>query len=582
MASLRYFIFILFLIPALSPVSAQSNMLFTNPDILPVLKGEYDPAGYMPAEIIDSPDLISSMLPQDISPDSMKSILFVLSSFKTRNTGSDTLSATEGIGAARTWILGQFDRYSEARDGRLLTGYFQFDQDVCGMGRHKNVVAVLPGRDTIDPSFILIEGHFDSRCEDGCDIDCVAEGMEDNGSGTALVMELARVMSRFVFDHTIIFMPTTGEEQGLVGANAFAQFAVDEGLDIKAVLNNDVIGGIICGETSSPPSCPGLNHIDSTQVRLFSNGGFNSPHKSLARFIKLQYDEMIRPGAEVPMMITLMTAEDRAGRGGDHIPFREQGFPAMRFTSANEHGDAGVNETDYSDRQHTTNDILGVDTDGDEMIDSFFVDFNYLARNATINGNAAAMAALGPRTPQIASASQDGDVCFVSIDDPYETGEYVIGLRVDLHDFDTLYRLSGATSGFFTLPDKELYIFLSVASVDSNGIESLFSEEESVFLTSVNEIGDKETGLRLFQNIPNPFDEATMISFYADRVPDYRKAAIEISDPSGRHVNSLPVSIREGINEVVYQHGYGQTGMMYYSLVIDGRIVETRSMQFVK
>jgi hypothetical protein len=282
------------------------------------------------------------------------------------------------------------------------------------------------------------------------------------------------------------------------------------------------------------------------------------------------------------MMITLMTAEDRAGRGGDHIPFRERGFAAMRFTSANEHGDAGVDEPGYSDRQHTTNDILGVDTDGDEVIDSFFVDFNYLARNATINGNAAAMAALGPRTPQITSASQDGDVCFVSIDDPYETGEYVIGLRVDFHDFDTLYRLSGAMSGFFTLPDKELYIFLSVAAVDSNGVESLFSEEESVFLTSTKEFTNNDIGIRLFQNIPNPFDEATMISFYADRVPYYRKAAIEISDPSGRHLKSLPVSIREGINEVVYRHGYGQTGTMYYSLVIDGRIVETKSMQFAE
>ena len=250
---------------------------------------------------------------------------------------------------------------------------------------------------------------MDSRCEDNCDIHCPAHGMEDNGSGVALVIELARVMSRYVFDHTIVFMTVTGEEQGLAGSNAFSDYALAQGLAIKAVFNNDIVGGIICGETSSPPSCPGLNHIDSTQVRLFSHGGFNSPHKALSRFIKLEYQEMIRPLSAVPMLLTIMSAEDRTGRGSDHIPFRENGYYAMRFCSANEHGNADVSDPEYHDRQHTTNDILGVDTDGDLEIDSFFVDFNYLARNTIINGNSAAMAALGPETPTLIHAGQDGD-----------------------------------------------------------------------------------------------------------------------------------------------------------------------------
>src|SRR5690606_35093373 len=125
-----------------------------------------------------------------------------------------------------------------------------------------------------------------------------------------------------------------------------------------AVLNNDVIGGIICGQTSSPPSCPGLNQVDSTQVRLFSFGSYDSPHKGLSRFIKLEYKEMIMPYATVPMAITIMNDEDRIGRGGDHKPFRQHGYPAMRFTSANENGDANVNSAGYADRQHTSVAIL--------------------------------------------------------------------------------------------------------------------------------------------------------------------------------------------------------------------------------
>jgi hypothetical protein len=141
--------------------------------------------------------------------------------------------------------------------------------------------------------------------------------MEDNGSGTALVIELARVMSQFTFDKTIVFMTTTGEEQGLHGAEAVAFYCkFDEPLiDVKAVLNNDVIGGIICGATSSEPSCPGENLIDSTQVRLFSRGNFDSPHKSLSRYIKLQYQQELLPYVQVPMLLTLMSAEDRTGRG---------------------------------------------------------------------------------------------------------------------------------------------------------------------------------------------------------------------------------------------------------------------------
>ena len=370
-----------------STLRGQTNILCTNPLAEQVMLGNYDPAQYAADVVITDPAIISSGIASGVSPDSLKSYIIRLSQFGTRNTGSDTLSNTSGYGAARRWAVQHFQQFSAEHEDRLIVSYLQFDQDICGMGRHANVLAILPGTDTVNPGIILIEGHMDSRCAVLCDVNCTAEGVEDNASGTALVLELARVMSPYTFANTLVFCITTGEEQGLLGAEAMAQYIQNKGITLRAVLNNDVIGGVICGQTSSPPSCPGLNDVDSTSVRLFSALSFNSPHKQLARYIKLQYKENILPTAAVPMNVRIMAPEDRTGRGGDHIPFREKGFTAMRFTAANEHGDAS-NGPGYTDRQHTSSDVLGVDTDGDGSVDSFFVQFNYLARNAVINGNA--------------------------------------------------------------------------------------------------------------------------------------------------------------------------------------------------
>jgi hypothetical protein len=573
--------FYVFLVCCLSTLTlfAQTNMKFTNPEIYNVLKGDYDAQTYLPSEIIDDPYEISGELLENINPDSLKAILLELRKFHNRNTGSDTLSSTTGIGAARNWILQKFNESSIASEGRLVTGFFQFDQNVCGMGKHKDVLAVLPGRDTTDPSSIIIEAHLDSRCADNCDIDCLAEGMEDNGSGVALVLELARIMSRFTFDHTIIFMTVTGEEQGLVGSNALAVYGVQEGLQFKTVLNNDIVGGIICGETSSPPSCPGLNHIDSTQVRLFSYGSFNSPHKALSRFIKLEYQEMIKPIAPVPMTLTIMSAEDRTGRGSDHIPFRENGYTAMRFASANEHGNADVSDPDYHDRQHTSDDILGVDTNGDSVIDSFFVDFNYLSRNASINGNAAVMAALGPDRPVIASVGQDGDFLYIEIEDPHDYNDYVVGLRVNTNDFDTLYYIQNAKSGVFKLPSRQVNIFISAASMDDNNVESLFSDEKLVRLTGTSDVPEKKA-IELFQNKPNPFDESTTISFWVNDPVSIKETYIIITDLNGKEIKRLPVEVIEGMNEVLFHHGYNMAGTYLYSLFVNGQLIGTKKMVF--
>lgn len=246
------------------------NILVTNPVADAVVKGNYDPLLYQATAA--APDEIICAINANVSPDTLKLYLEILSSYYNRNTYSDTVSNNYGIGASRRWVYQKFSEYAAQNGNRLIPAYLQFDMPanaLCGAGQFRNILAVLPGSDTSDKSIIIIEGHMDSRCADVCDTVCLAQGMEDNGSGTVLVMELARVMSKFMFDRTIVFMVTIGEEQGLYGAYAMADYCSNNSIAIKAVQNNDVIGGIYCGATSSPPSCPFENHVDSTHVRIF-------------------------------------------------------------------------------------------------------------------------------------------------------------------------------------------------------------------------------------------------------------------------------------------------------------------------
>ena len=557
-------------------IFGQTNLHLSNPIAEDILKGNFDPALYQPAFPVSNPNFIIQNIDANVSADSLKSYLERLDDFETRNTGSDTTSATRGIGAARTYIHQKFEQFSNFQNGRLITSYFSFHQDICGMMRHKNVLAILPGSDTSYKDIIILEGHFDSRCETSCDTACAAHGMEDNGSGTALVMELARVMSFYSFNQTLVFMATTGEEQGLLGARAFADYLTQENITVEAVLNNDVIGGVICGQTSSAPSCPGKDLIDSTQVRLFSAGGYNSKNKCLTRFIKLEYQDELESVVDVPMMVTLMTAEDRTGRGGDHIPFRQDGIPAIRFTSAHEHGNAGVGPN-YHDRQHTSDDILGVDTDNDNVLDSFYVDFNYLARNAVINGCAATALASGPEQPNYTITPVNGNL-EVTVSDPNNYGKYRVGIRTDTWDFDTLITFTG-TSAILT-PGLTGNGFVSLMAVDQNNIESLTSKEQILFNISIEEEEMAGSEFVLLQNKPNPFDESTVIGFYAPET-SAKKAEIKITNLNGKLIKEFTTEITQGMNEVIYDHGYGIEGNFIYSLYVDGELIGSKKMTFI-
>ncbi len=559
---------------------AQTNMVTTNKLAEDIMLGNYDPMDFKPQIVIDQPEEIIDGILNQISTDSLKSYLFALRSFHNRNTGSDTLSLIKGIGAARRWTFDRFQKISEQNEGRLLPSYFQFDFNICGAGQHRNIFATLPGIDTSKHGIVLIEAHIDSRCDEVCDTTCLAEGMEDNASGTALVLELARIMSAYAFDRTLVFMLVIGEEQGLNGSDAFAKYALSKKIPINSVLNNDVIGGIICGQTSSTPSCPGFNNIDSTQVRLFSQGSFNSKHKQLARFTKLQYQEELLDKVSVPMKVTIMSAEDRTGRGGDHIPFRQQGFAAIRFTSANEHGNANTADPNYHDRQHTSDDILGLDTNADNLIDSFFVDFNYLSRNALINGVSAAMAGIGPETPSDFTAFRTKDSIHVNIVDNHDYGKYRVFYRFANNDFDTTFTIYNKN---VVLKEQKGIVYLSVASVDENGIESLFTGEKTVGLPNSTIEPESEYSssvIELLQNRPNPFDEATYINFNVKKPLAYKDAFIVITNLEGKEIKRIPVQIKTGNNEILYTHGYNVTGVYAYSLIIDGKIVATRRMVF--
>jgi hypothetical protein len=580
----------------LASASAQSiiNITCTSPEAEQVMKGLYDPATYAAQVPIADHGTILCELRTAVSADSLRSHLETLTSFHTRHAFSDTLSPDTGIGAARRWAFGKFQAFSTANEGRLIPGYLSFDYlgDPCGTDGHgwRNVFGVLPGSDAGNPSLVIIEAHLDSRCADACDATCLAHGADDNGSGSALVLELARVMSRYTFDHTIVFLLTTGEEQGLVGATAMAEWCANNSILIKGVQNSDIVGGIYCGSTASEPGCDVEGTVDSLQLRLFSNGSIPRPYRGFARSIKLWYEEKLRPDVPVPMTISIMNVEDRQDRGGDHIPFRERFFRNVRFTSANEHGNANTADTTYHDRQHTSRDVLGEDTDEDLAIDSFFVDFHYLARNTVINGMSATLLAAGPEPPVFAILDEPTGLR-VAITPVPGAAAYRIGVRTTSTnlDFDALYR---TTDTLFLLPGQVAgqSRWVSVATVDTEGITSPFGGE-------LNRVSDADTppgtvdelpyglpcapigvGELVAENdepitlscAPDPFGQTTELVIGVYDPAGIGEAIVLVHDALGAEVDRMRITLAPGRNTFRYVHT-GSSGIFTAVLLSHGR-----------
>lgn len=569
-------------------VSGQNNMYFSNPEAEAVIFNNYNPEVYTPSVLINQPDSILHGVISDVSKDTLYHYLEHIDSYHNRNSGSDTVSETHGIGAVRRWIFKKLQEYSNQNENRLLVTYLNFEKDICGQYIHRDVIGVLPGLDTTNKELLIIEAHYDTRCEGVCDTACYSPGMEDNGSGTVLVMELARIMSKYAFNHTILFTLTTAEDQGLYGAKALAWHLKLNDLQVKAVLNNDVIGGIICGNTSSPPSCPYLNHIDSTHVRIFSKSSANdssavSPHKQLARYIQMNQVERINPLIETPMDINIIIAEDRTGRSGDHIPFRQTGYTAIRFCSQNEHGNGSGTPPD---RQHTTTDVLGVDTSipPDGVLDSFYVDMGYLRRNSIMNGVNLGLLAISPPTPlPVYSPIPHGvEIQMMGVDTTYKL--YRVGVRLKgsgTLNFDSVLTFQNTTNMVIDyLPeDKECYF--SVANVQ-NGVESIFSPEYTTLIVGINEVSQLSNQLTLYQNQPNPVTRATEFIILSQQNLEEKTASIIINDLMGREIERLNIHLNKGKNSLKYVNRSGLKGVYTFTLLLENQVIKTRKIVFLQ
>ena len=350
----------------------------------------------------DQADARISTLIGQVSAERIAAILQKLASFETRNTLSSSDKADKGIGAARQWIFDEM----KASSGRLQVSFDSFPIPKGGRITRdielRNIVAVLPGKSA---RRVYVMGHYDSLAivpraagaaspsatpgqppsaaqapsatpgpgpsatqgQAVAPLDNPAPGVNDDGSGTAAAMELARVFatSGVEFDATLVFIAVAAEEQGLIGARSHAQKAAADKLTIDAVLNNDMIGN---AENA-------VGSADSASVRVFSEGPEDSPSRQLARYVERV------AGRYVPSQrIRLIARYDRFGRGGDHTPFNQAGFAAVRITESKEN---------YS-RQHSTRDTFES------------VSLPYLLNNARVNAAVMASLALAPPAPVVA------------------------------------------------------------------------------------------------------------------------------------------------------------------------------------
>ncbi|MFQ6673272.1 MAG: M28 family metallopeptidase [Fidelibacterota bacterium] len=313
---------------------------------------------------------------QQILPAEIEENLRTLVAFGTRHSLSDTSSDARGIGAARRWIYDTFKGYSAASGGRLRVEWDHFavqGRRLPGPTDMVNVVAVLPGTHSQAKNRIYVtSGHYDSRNSDPMDGQGDAPGANDDGSGTVVVMELARVLSQYPFDATLVFMAVAGEEQGLYGSRHWAEKGRQQGLNVEAMITNDVVGG----------GRGGNGILDLETLRCFSAGPADSPHRQLARYAARHVRAYLPP-----FSLQLIFRQDRYRRGGDHMSFMEAGYPAVRLTEAHEN----------YDHQHQNVRQEGGKTYGDLMD---FVNVDYIANVARANAVILASLAMGPAAPR--------------------------------------------------------------------------------------------------------------------------------------------------------------------------------------
>jgi hypothetical protein len=406
-----------------------------------------------------------------ISPDSLKAYILKMVSFGTRHTMSTVTDPKQGIGAAREWVVAKFKEFAKQSNGRMTAFVDTTTLQPDGRRISKpvnlgNAMAILKGTNPADQRIFVISGHLDSRVTDVMNATSEAPGANDDASGVAAVLECARIMSKYEFSATIIFVAVSGEEQGLLGANFMAGKAKDQNWIIEAVLNNDIMGSNNSSET---------NIINNTKVRVFSEGlpayeldkaaanirnlGLENDGKSrqLARYVK-EIGERYVDNLEVVMVYR----NDRFLRGGDHTPFIQKGFAAVRITEMNEN---------FNHQHQDLRTDKGIQY-GDLPE---FMDFVYLAKNTGINLASLANLAKAPSMPLEVKIETRSLTNYSLINWKQPAVGKVKGYYVLLRETTSAVwqKKIFTTETNVKLPYSKDNYFFAVQSVNENGNESL-------------------------------------------------------------------------------------------------------------
>ncbi|HYM61037.1 MAG TPA: M28 family peptidase [Thermoanaerobaculia bacterium] len=383
----------------------------------------------------------------------MKATVEKLVSFGTRHTLSDTRSDTRGIGAARRWVFDEMSRYAAASEGRMAVSYQSSMQQSARTGGQPveivNVMAVIRGAS--DPNRVYIaSGHLDSRNSDANDAIGDAPGADDDGSGTAVVMELARVLSKVPMDATVVLVVVSGEEQGLLGARGLADYAAAQKWDVQGMTTNDIVGGVEGGSGT----------VDNQTLRIFSanqKGVGDSTSRHYARFVRdgvRTYLPNVKP--------RLVYRLDRFGRGGDHIPFFEKGYPAIRFVEASEN---------YRRQHQNVRTENGVEY-GDL---AKYVTPQYLRLSASVNAVTLYTAAIAPGAPKslkVAGAVTDDTTLTWDMGTDADLAGYEVLVRETTSDeWEKVVSIGKVST--YTLKNYPIdNVYLGVRAVDKDGHRS--------------------------------------------------------------------------------------------------------------
>ncbi len=431
-----------------------------------------EPAG-VPAATPD-PQIAAAL--GDISAQRIQQTIEKLVSFGTRQTLSSDMPASsgKGVSAAAAWIQSEFERYSKDCGGCLEVKTDEFIQEpgprVPKPTKITNVYAVLRGTDPANASrIVLVTGHYDSRNSDTNNATDPAPGANDDGSGTAVSLECARVLSKHRFPATIIFLTVAGEEQGLNGSSHFAKMASAQGWNIEAALNNDIVGG---------DRTPGDTLQDPHVVRVFSEGipstadekqlktiralgGENDgPSRQLARYIASVSQEYLPPATFRPLIVY---RHDRYLRGGDHFSFNQQGFAAVRFTEFREN---------YNHQHQNVRTENGIEY-GDLPK---FVDYDYTANVARLNAATLASLASAPAPPAnvrllTKELQNDSTIAWDASPGGLATGYEVLWRDTAASDWQHAQTVGNVTHA--TLPVSKDNVVFAVRALDAKGHRSL-------------------------------------------------------------------------------------------------------------